>query len=164
MAATIHLRNFWVIPLSILISTMLVIISLPDWGNYLRPDWVALTVLFWAIVLPRIISIGAAWGTGILLDVLLTTPMGQNALGLVIIVYIASRMHQQFLSAPLIQQAFFVSILLFSKQLLSLWINGMTGHLPESVLLYFIPSLVGFFVWPVLFITLRNFAQSYRLL
>ncbi len=159
----VHFYNFWIIPLSMLAALILAIVALPEWGAYLRPDWVALTAIYWAIVLPRAFSIGIAWITGILLDILLTTPLGQNALGLVIVVYIASRMHQQFLTAPMIQQAFFVSLLLLVKQLLILWINGMTDHLPASILLYFTPSIMGLIIWPWLFITLRNISHSYRL-
>ncbi len=161
--AILHMRNFWIIPLSVLLALMLTIIPLPDWAVHIRPDWVALLVIFWSIVLPRAFSIGTAWMVGLLQDVLMATPLGQNALGLVILVYITSRMHQQFLTAPLIQQAFFVSSLLLLKQLLSIWINGMTGHLPNNLILYFIPSMIALLLWPWLFIVMRDIGRQHRL-
>jgi len=162
--ALLHVRNFWIIPTSLLLALILTIAPIPDWLHYFRPDWVGLVVIFWGISLPRNFSIGTAWLTGLLLDVLLSTPLGQNALGLVIVVYIASRMHLQFLSAPILQQAFFVSMLLMVKQLVILWINGMTDHLPKDILLYFTPSLLGIIVWPWLYLILRNIGHKHRLI
>ncbi|MCB1755360.1 MAG: rod shape-determining protein MreD [Gammaproteobacteria bacterium] len=159
-----RLQHFGLIPLTIIAALMLAIIPLPDWGRYARPDWVGLVIIFWSIVLPQVFSIGSAWITGLLLDVILGAPLGQNALGFVIVVYITSRMHQQFLTAPLLQQAFFVAILLLIKQFLSLWINGMTGHLADNLYLYFAPSLVAMLLWPWLFIVMRDLGRGRRLI
>ncbi len=161
--AVISIRNYWIIPLSVVIAMMLALIPLPEWGRHIRPDWVALIVIYWSIMLPRYFSIGSAWLSGMMLDVLLGTPLGQNALGLVIIVYISSRMHQQFLTAPLLQQAFSVTLLLLTKQFLSFWISGMSGHLPENLWLYPAPALLSLLLWPWLYIVMRDISQQHRL-
>lgn len=162
--AIVHLRNVWLIPASIIIAMMLTIIPLPEWARFIRPDWVGLVVIFWSIILPRLFSIGTAWLTGLTLDILLVTPLGQNALGLVIMVYITSRMHQQFLTAPLIQQALFISVLLLIKQFLSFWINGMTGHFNHNLLLFFAPPLLALFIWPWLFVAMNKLCRRYYLI
>jgi rod shape-determining protein MreD len=157
------MRNFWIIPLSLLFGFMLSIIPLPEWGLALRVDWIGLLIIFWSMTLPRTFGIGSAWACGIILDILLGSPLGQNALGYVIIIFIISKMHQLFLSVPLFQQAFFIALLLIIKQLLSLWINGITGHLPGDLLLFFFPSLLVFIVWPWLFIIMRDICRNLRL-
>lgn len=162
--AIVHLRNVWLIPASIILAMMFTIIPLPEWARFIRPDWTGLVVIFWSIVLPRLFSIGTAWLTGLTLDILLATPLGQNALGLVIMVYITSRMHQQFLTAPLIQQALFISLLLLIKQFLSFWINGMTGHFNQNLLLFFAPPLLAFFLWPWLFVAMNKLCRRYHLI
>lgn len=159
----VHSRNFWIIPTSLVIALLLSIVPLPEWGRYVRPDWVAMIAIFWSIGLPRLFSVGSAWGCGLAIDVLHSSLLGQNALSLAIVVYISSRMHLQFMSAPVIQQAVFVTLLLLIKQFLSFWIAGMTGHLPPNMLLYFVPSLTALVLWPWLFIILRDISHKHRL-
>ncbi len=120
--------------------------------------------IYWSMVLPRTYSIGSAWITGLLLDVLLSAPLGQNALGLVLIVYITSRMNEQFLSAPVIQQTIYVVLLLLTRQFISFWINGMTSHLPDNLLVYFVPSLLSLLLWPWIYILMRTLSRNYRLI
>ena len=152
----LQLKNFWILPGSLLLAMILTIIPLPDWIRYIRPDWVTMVAIFWSITLPRVYGIGSAWITGLLMDVLLNSLLGQNAMTLSLLVYISSRMHQQFVTAPLMQQAIFVCLLLLIKQFLSFWIAGMTGHLPANMALYFAPSLIALLLWPWLFIVLRD--------
>ena len=54
---------------SIIVSLMLMVVPLPDWALPFRPDWVALTLIYWAMMLPRTWIVGSAWLIGIVLDV-----------------------------------------------------------------------------------------------
>lgn len=164
MAESIRLNNVWVIPFTIIIAMMLAITPLPVWLVPLRPDWVGMVVIFWSIILPRSLSVGASWVIGLLLDVLLGTPLGQNALTFVIVVYITSHMHQQLLTTTLLQQAVFVSALLAIRHFLIFWISGMSGHLPDPLWLHFLPVLFPLFLWPWLFVILRDFGRKHRLI
>ncbi|MDO6461102.1 rod shape-determining protein MreD [Granulosicoccaceae sp. 1_MG-2023] len=164
MPESIRLNNVWVIPLTLILAMMLAIIPLPVWLTPLRPDWVGMVVIFWSMMLPRTVSVGTAWVSGLLLDVLLGSPLGQNALTFVIIVYITSHMHRQLLSTTLLQQALFVSLLLMIRHFLIFWINGMSGHLPESLWPHFLPALFPLVLWPWLFIILRDFGRKHRII
>ncbi|HBR97468.1 MAG TPA: rod shape-determining protein MreD [Gammaproteobacteria bacterium] len=162
--AVVNLRNIWPLPATLLVAMMLTLMPLPDWARAIRPDWLGLLAIFWSMVLPRTFSIGSAWIVGLLLDAIIQAPFGQNALGLVIIVYITSRMNEHLLSAPLIQQTMFVFILLLTRQVLTVWINGISGHLPPTLTLLWLPPLLSVILWPWLFILLRNLARRYRMI
>jgi len=89
--------------LTIILSLMLMVMPLPDWAMPFRPDWVALTLIYWAMMLPRTWSVGSAWMVGIVLDVAQGTILGQHALALCFIVFITVRFHLLMRVFPLQQ-------------------------------------------------------------
>ena len=48
---------------------MLTLAPFPEWADPYRPDWVAMTMIFWAINLPNRYSVGVAWIAGLVVDV-----------------------------------------------------------------------------------------------
>ena len=45
--------------ISIILALMLAIAPMPDWALPFRPDWVTLTLIYWAMNLPRTYSVGS---------------------------------------------------------------------------------------------------------
>ena len=148
---------------SLLVALMLVMLPLPDWAQPLRPDWVSLVVIYWGLALPRRFSVGFGWFCGLLLDVTQGTLLGVHALGTSLLAFIAVRFHQRIRVYPLAQQALVITLMLLLKQSLTLWINGMIGHPPDNLWLYFAPSGLGFLLWPWVFIILRDLRRRYHL-
>ncbi|MEM7210206.1 MAG: rod shape-determining protein MreD [Pseudomonadota bacterium] len=159
----IHVRNVWVIPATFVVAFVLVILPLPEAANAFRPLWVSMVVLYWSLAIPRSFGIGSAWMIGLILDVAHGSLLGQNALGLCFIAYIANRLHQQIRVAPLGQQAVVVTVLLLAKQGFSLWIYGIIGRVPENIALYFVPSFLALILWPWAFVILRDVRRRYRI-
>jgi len=159
----IHMRNFWVVPLTLLVALMLMMLPLPPWARPFRPDWLSIVALYWALAIPRALGIGSAWLLGLLLDVAHGTLLGQHALGLAIIVYIALRSYQQIRIAPLGQQGLIIMLLLAIKQSIVLWVDGAIGRMPANIPLYYAPSLLAVVLWPWAFIILRDLRRRYRL-
>ena len=150
-----------VIP-TMLLALMLSIIPLPDWAEILRPDWVALVMIYWAMAMPEKVGVTFAWIFGLLLDVAQGSVLGQHALGLVLITYVVLTQYSRMRVFSLLQQAMVVFLLLFIKQLLVLWVNGMMGLTPYFSS-YFVPSLIGAVLWPWLFLSLRNIRRKFTL-
>jgi len=148
------------IVITLLLALMLNMLPLPDWANHLRPDWVALVLIYWAMALPLIVGVTTAFIFGLLLDVSQSTLLGQHALALVIIIYLVQRLYLRIRVYTLIQQAIFVGILLTIKQLMVLWVSGMTNTAPDTSL-YFLPALTGAIIWPWLFILLRDIRRRF---
>ena len=83
--------------LTFAIAMLLTIIPLSDSFRALRPDWVALTLIFWCLALPYRVSVGSGFVAGLLLDVLTGTLLGQHALALSLIAYVCVRLHQRII-------------------------------------------------------------------
>ena len=110
---------------------------------------------------PNRVSVGIGWMLGLVLDIHLGTLLGQHALGLSILAYLASYLHQRVRAHPLWQQGLTVFGLVFVYNSLNLWINGMQGR-PVEVYVYLASPLVSMIIWPWVYIVLRDFSQRYN--
>ena len=137
------------------------LIPLPSWVEPLRPDWVALILIYWCISLPVHTGLITGFIFGLVLDIAMGTLLGQHGLGLTLISFLALRNHQRFRIFPPIQQGFIVMIILLFKQLLFLWIYGMTKRAPDSLLLYFLSSVISMVLWPWISIVMREIQRRF---
>lgn len=142
-------RNLPVV-LSIVIAIMLTMMPLPGWLVAFRPDWVALVIVFWAMSVPHSYSVGVAWIVGIILDVTQGTLLGQHALALCAVTYIAVKFHLLMRVFPLLQLTATIFALLALYQFLLFWINGVAGVNAASIT-YWGPVISGALVWPFLY-------------
>lgn len=155
-------KGVGVILITLGIALVLTILPLPQWVDGFRPQWMALTLIYWALALPTRVGIFWAWGAGLVLDVTTGTVLGQHALSLSVPVYLVLELHRRIRVFPLPQQAMSVWVLLLVERLLSLWIHGVTGQ-PTPTLEYWIPTFVGMLLWPWIFISLRNLSWRFAI-
>lgn len=153
--------RWWLVPLTVAVALMLVMLPLPEAVEPLRPDWLALVVLYWAVALPDRFGLVFAWFTGLLLDVTTGALLGQHALGLVLIAAIALRVHQRLRVFPLPHQALVVVALVFFKQVIVLWTSGVAGRAPEELWLYMLAPLTALVFWPIVFVILRDLRRRH---
>lgn len=152
--------NFKVASLTIFVAFMLTIMPLPEWAIEFRPDWVTLVLIYWAMALPARAGVSIAWLAGLMLDVSHGAILGQNALGLVLVIYIVHIQHQRLRVASLIQQAIVIFFLLLLKQLIVLWVSGIAGHAPDTWL-FFMPCASGALLWPWIYIIMRDVRRKF---
>ncbi len=152
-----------VILISLLTALLLTTVPLPDSVRLLRPDWVLLVLIYWTMALPHRVGVGVAWLAGLFTDVLTGTLLGQHALAYCIVIFITLKLHQRLRLHPLWQQSLSILTLLALSQLLLLWINGMIGR-PVHTWTYWLPSLSGATLWPIIFPLLRGLRRSFRVL
>ena len=141
--------NHLPIIVSIVVALMLTITPLPEPVEPFRPDWVALTLIYWSMTFPKSYSVGSAWIVGIVLDVAQGTLLGQHALGLCLVVYIAVKFHLQLRQFPLTQLTATVFALLALYQFILFWINGVAGVSSPAVT-YWGPVISGTIIWPLI--------------
>jgi len=134
--------------LSALVALILTVLPLPRWLDVLRPAFLVLTVLYWSVNSPRTGGIGFGFLAGLVLDVFQGPVLGEHALALSLVTYIAVREHQRVRSKPVFQQALFVfAALLFYESLL--WaLDGWTGH-PITSPLRWVHTVIGALIWPL---------------
>ncbi|MGB5260491.1 MAG: rod shape-determining protein MreD [Gammaproteobacteria bacterium] len=150
-----------VIVFTFVVALLLTIVPLPDWARYARPDWVGLVLIYWCLALPDRVGVITGWFAGLLVDLVTGTILGQHALSLTIVAYLAQRLHQRIRLFPILQQAFTVMVLLILHQLLALWISRIIGR-PGAPWYFWAPSLLGMVLWPLVYVLLRNMRHYFR--
>ena len=152
-------RTYYVLFGSFIVATVLTIIPVPVWANPFRPEWILLLIIYWSMTTPHWISLGSAWGIGLIVDVLRGALLGQHALGFALTAYISIRFHQRVRIYPLHQQALFIAMILLPHMSVSLWVYGVLGEDPESWM-YWSPALTSAAAWPFIFIFMRRLTKT----
>ena len=137
----------WFLPaLSLVLTLALSLVPLPHAISSFRPDWVAVVLLFWSLTAPRRFSLLTAFWMGIVLDTLSGSLLGQHALALLVIVYVAERLHLRIRVFPVSQLGLTVLALLGLYEFILFWIDGVAGRtVPLSE--RWGPPLAGTLVW-----------------
>jgi rod shape-determining protein MreD len=121
----------------------------------LKPDFLALMLLYWCIQEPRLIGVGIAWCVGLLMDVTDATVFGQHALAYAVLAYAAEYFRRRVLRFPLWQQAAQVAVLLLACSALVLVIR-VVGGAPTPRWTYAVGPLVGAVLWPLITVVLQG--------
>ena len=150
-----------VIIVTLCIAMLLTILPMPDWARPFRPQWVTLVMLYWAIALPHRVGVGSGFVAGIMLDVLTGTLLGQHALGLSVVTFVAIQLHQRIRVFPFWQQSLGILILLVMEHLLALWVTGATRGISPGLIYWSVP-LIGALLWPWVFVTLRKVRRHFK--
>jgi rod shape-determining protein MreD len=132
-------------------------VPLPHWIDLLRPDFLLLVVVWFAIMVPRAGGLAFAWTAGLALDAFRGQILGENALAFVAVAYLAHRFHLRLRMYPLTHQSLVVFMLLFVYQFLLFWIDGVAGH-PLTDWARWLPAITGALMWPLLDSLLGRFA------
>ena len=144
----------WFIALSLLLALLANIAPLSGVAMALRPDFLALVLLYWCIREPRRVGVGVSWLVGLLMDVADATVFGQHALAYAVLAYGAEYFRRRVLRFPLWQQAVQVAVLLMLCALLVLLVRYVGGA-PLPHWTYAAPPLVGALLWPLLSVLLQ---------
>lgn len=144
-----------VIPMTLMAAFILTLLPMPGWAVWLRPAWILMALIYWAMVAPDRVNVGVSWIVGIFLDVIEGTLLGEHALALTIVVYLVVRMHSRLRMFPLIQQGFSIFLLVLLYQFILFCIQGFLGALPSSWL-YWSSSLTSMLLWPWVYSIMRG--------
>lgn len=157
------MRNWFVISLSLIFALALAILPMPDWTVWLRPAWVLMVLIYWVMVIPDTVNVGIAWLTGLVMDLVNGSALGEHALAYAVIAYLVYRIHTQLRMYPVIQQGLAVMMFVFIYQFIMFFVQGFVGELPNSHL-YWLSSVTSMFLWPWLFVLMgdcqRRFSRA----
>lgn len=152
----LSISKYLMIMVSFLLAMMLMILPIPSWANWLRPEWVTMALICWVLIIPERISVGWAFVIGLLLDALTGTVLGEHALALVIIAYFITKFQLRISLFGLLQQFITVFIAIIIYQLCLFCVQGLTGS-GLMAWQYWLSSLTSALLWPWMFILLRGF-------
>lgn len=148
------LHEMFVVLLSLLIAFGLTILPLPRVTYLFMPDWVFLIVLYWIIFLPRGVGLGIAWLTGLLIDVLTNSLLGEHAMASVLAAYLGLRFYRRIRAFQIWQQVLSIMLLLCVYRAVLFWIQGMIQH-PLNPATWF-AVITGALLWPILTMLLHD--------
>lgn len=157
--------TYWPIPLTLLLAIILQSISSP-WGDIsftpmYRPDWLLLALIYWAIAVPQKVSVGSAWLSGLVLDLITAAPLGKHSVSLVVITLLAQMLYKQLRILNRLQQAGFILVVSFAYHWMLIWVDGATGNAAFSWSM-FVPCLTSAIAWPFVFALLRSTRLRYN--
>lgn len=116
------------------------------YGLWLRPDFVALVVLYWCIEQPRRVGFLAAWLLGLLMDVADGALFGQHALAYSILAFAGIVLHRRVRMFPLsLQVLHVIPLLLVNDAIVLLLRMAAGGEFPGSR--YFLGAVIGGMLW-----------------
>jgi rod shape-determining protein MreD len=137
----------WAVTFTVLLALILQALPLPTWLEAVRPSFICLVVIYWGIFAPHAGGIFAPWLAGLALDVFKGDVLGQNALAVALVAYIAMSLHQRLRNQTLIQQSLFVFAVLTLNEFVVWLIEGWTGHAVSSPWRWIQP-MIGAMLWP----------------
>ncbi|MGB0750929.1 MAG: rod shape-determining protein MreD [Gammaproteobacteria bacterium] len=157
----LHRRHgTWVIVASFLLAYALTALPLPEWAELWRPAWGALVLMYWCMAVPQRVGVAIGFFAGLGLDVLQGTLLGQHALAMCIVAFVAHKVYLQVRVLPLWQQGVGVFMLVLAYQGVIVWITGMQGLMVHGNAMWTTP-LVSMLLWPWIFVVLRDMRRRY---
>jgi len=133
-----------------LIAALLV--NLLPWSGWLlaiKPDFVALAVLYWCIQQPHKVGFTTAWLMGLIMDVADGSLLGQHALAYSVLAFAGIVLHRRVLMFTMKDQILHVIPLLLMNDLIVLVIRKLAGA-DFPAWSYFAGSLIAGALWPML--------------
>ncbi len=142
-------RFFGAVLLTLIIATILSIIPLGEYVSFWRPEWIALTLVHWALVIRDRVSLLLVFSVGLVVDALYGSLLGQHALGYVLVTYLAVRLSLRMTPEAFLQQVALLLAILGLYMLVNLWIQRVTGDGGQAGGLYWASLLSSIIIWPV---------------
>ena len=139
----------WFIFFSLVIALLLNLLPLQGLSLALRPDFVALTILYWSINQPQHLGISIAFLMGLFIDVSNVSILGQHAMAYSIVAYIAFVLHRRLRIFNPLQQVPQIILILILMQIIILLI-GVIGGADFPGWIFFLASVTGMLTWPLI--------------
>jgi rod shape-determining protein MreD len=147
---------------TLLASLLLMLIPLPSLLEPFKPYWPALVLLYWALEAGDRVTLGLAFALGLGADLLDGVLLGEQALRLVALAFIALRFRSRLRFFPMWQQTLAVLALLVNDRILLLIVRAFAGEsLPPAT--WWIAPFVGAALWPFVFLLLDDLRARLRL-
>jgi rod shape-determining protein MreD len=156
-----RLSLWWFIG-TLLFALLSMLVPLPSVLEPFKPYWPALVLLYWSLESEDRVTLGLAFAMGLCADLLNGVVLGEQALRLCALVFIALRFRSRLRFFPMWQQTLAVLALLLNDRILLLIVRVLAGaSLPPAS--WWISPFVGAALWPFLFLLLDDLRARLRI-
>ncbi len=144
---------------SLVAAVLLNLLPFDEVISVLRPDFVALTLLYWNIHQPQQTSMSTAFTIGLIMDVIDTSIMGQHALAYCLIAFFALILHRRLRMFNALRQIPAVLWILLLAQT-AIFLTGILAGTYFPGWHLFFASTTGAVCWPLIALILGNFRKQ----
>lgn len=124
------------------------------------PDFVALTLIFWLIYAPHVLSAYAIFILGIACDVAFGSVLGEHCLSLVLTSYLVYRLLRPLRVWPMWQQYLLIFVILFANRFTLVIVKLSQGFELGHFHFFWLSPFVGLVCWPLLRNIMFNFSSN----
>lgn len=128
-------------------ALVLSILPMPELVSAFRPPWVLLLVLYIEYFIPGKFKITTLLLVGLVLDVLLSTVIGEHSFALLAVTWIASSRSRRFQFFSMVQQICLVGIFCLVYQSIICFMDALFAF-NYNLLTPIASALLGMFIWP----------------
>lgn len=128
-------------------ALVLSILPMPHLISEFRPPWVLLLVLYIEYFIPGKFHVTTLLLVGLVLDVLLSTVIGEHSFALLLVTWIASTRSRRFQFFSMMQQIVLVGIFCFLYQATISFIDALLAF-NYSLSMPIASALLSMFIWP----------------
>jgi len=146
---------------SIVACYLLALAPLPTALLPLKPFWLALVLVYWLLELPDRVTLGRVFILGLIGDLVGGELLGEQAMRLCILCFIALRFRSRLRFFPIWQQTLAVFGLLLNDRVVYLMVHTFAGD-PAPGPDFWLAPVAGMVVWPWLFLLLDDLRARMR--
>ena len=134
---------------SLVVALLIKLIPWEGVALLVRPDFLLLMLLYWAVHEPRHIGQGMGFFLALLMDVADSALLGQHPLVYVMAIFLAQTLRLRILQLSLAEQALHIGAILLASHSVTLFLNFMLGRdFPGFA--YFVAPVAGGLLWPAI--------------
>jgi rod shape-determining protein MreD len=139
---------------TVVMALLINLLPLEGFARWLRPDFVALLILYWTVQQPHRFGMALAFLLGLTMDVAQGSLFGQHALAYSMLAFAGLALHRRLRMFNIIEQLWQVLPLLLATQVVIALISLAKGAAFPGWQ-YFLGGAVGGLLWPPLCVLLR---------
>ncbi|MGA0588774.1 rod shape-determining protein MreD [Dyella sp. KRB-257] len=147
---------------TLVVALLAMLVPLPAVLQPFKPYWPALVLLYWSLESGERVNLGLAFLVGLFADLLDGVLLGEQALRLTALVFIALRFRSRLRFFPMWQQTLAVLALLLNDRVLLLIVRVFAGATSPPLSWWYAP-FVGAALWPFLFLLLDDLRIRLRI-
>ncbi|MCA0402762.1 MAG: rod shape-determining protein MreD [Proteobacteria bacterium] len=139
--------SIWRLLFTLIICLILTIIPMPNLVMEFRPPWVLLIVLYFQFFLVEYFSVFLIIALGLVLDVLLSSVLGEHVFALCLVCFLANAKARRFRLFSITQQMPLIAVFCLIYQVAIFIINSAFGY-KTNMLMSLFNALLSSLLWP----------------
>lgn len=143
------------------IGFVLNLVTYFEWMKYAKPDWVLLILFYWCLEIPDRIGVGWGWVSGLVIDILNYSLLGQHAVAKAFVAFFAVAASRRIQGYDPWQQCIVVFFIASIDIAITVLIANLTTD-AEVRLVYWQSALMSALIWPFIYMILRFLRKRLR--